>query len=195
MTGASPCPPSGRRSPALPSIQSGRRDPLCPPAHWMAMACSSGSPGSPQELPADSPTPRATGGRQPPPLYGWLAAFTVGELPKGVPGAQKGAPRSRSVVAPRQGADGKAPKRSMRQVLRMQDAGIHTIVSIPDRMRTTPVCGLVTSLLARTDTRAREAIGAWFRSRGRSVERSRERSPERSSPPEVSPHETAGERP
>lgn len=83
----------------------------------------------------------------------------------------------------------------MRQALRMQDAGIDTIVSIPDRMRTTPVQELVTSFLARTDARLREAIAAWIRSPGPSVERSRERSPERSSPLELSPRDMAGERP
>ncbi len=77
----------------------------------------------------------------------------------------------------------------------MQDSGIDTIVSIPDRMRTTAVNDLVTSLLPRTDARVCEAIAAWMRSPGRSVERSRERSPERSSPLELSPRETAGERP
>ncbi len=83
----------------------------------------------------------------------------------------------------------------MRQALRMQDAGIDTIVLIPDRMRTTPVHDLMTSLLPRTEARVREPIAAWIRSPGRSVERSRERSPERSSPLELSPRESAGERP
>jgi hypothetical protein len=160
----------------------------------MATACSSGSPklstGTPRGFP-DSPR----NGREAALAFVGVAAFAAGELLKGGSGRTKkepfGAP---SVVAPGK-VKIEGPETRMRQALKMPDARIDTIVSITHGMRTTPDHDLVTSLLARTDARVREAIAAWMRSPGRSVGRSGERLPERSSALVLSPREAAGERP
>ncbi len=116
------CTAAGRVTGVWPCLLPAGGQPLCchpssrregfamPPAHWMAMAWFASEPGLPGALKFSTGTPRglpdsSRNGREAAAAFVGVAAFTTGELLKGVPGARRRALGARSVGRPRQEAD------------------------------------------------------------------------------------------
>jgi len=107
---------------------------MAPSASMAGMAAPYDSPSAPQELPTDSPTPRATRGRQPTPLYGCgvrrRALQRLGRANEagGPLGAVAG-------WGPKGGAALEKPRTRMREALALAGAGIDRIAFIPYGLR------------------------------------------------------------